>query len=307
MTTPFRPSMEFDLRQLEVFAEIVRLGSFTKAAKSVHLSQATVSERVATLEEIVGAKLLNRQGGAITPTAAGELLYKHARELLRMRQQACLEIEDLLGLRKGDLRLGGSTIPGEYILPRVIGRFRQRCPGVSIRLAIAGSSEIARQVTEGELELGVIGTSVGPKSLTFHKLWSDELVLVVPASHRWAGGPPISRSELRQEPFVAREAGSGTRQTLERRLSLSLDELNVAVQVGTSTAVKEALKHGLGVSILSRRAVEDEVAAGRLVLVPFAESPIPREFHLIRDTRRAPSPICAAFTEFVLSEFAISE
>lgn len=298
--------MNLDFRQLEVFAAIVKLGSFTKAAKRVHLSQATVSERIAALEESVGVKLLDRQSKSITPTKAGELLYRHARELLRMRQQACLELEELIGVKRGSLHIGGSTIPGEHILPCVLGQFRERYPGIAVQLSISSSSEIARRVVEGDLELGVVGAPGGPKTLLFEKLWRDELVLVVPSSHRWAGRSSIALSELPEGPFIAREPGSGTREILDRHIehhgSTSLEDLDLAAELGSSTAVKNAILSSLGVSVLSSRAVEDEVESGRLAIVPMTEGPIWREFYLIRDRRRSPSPLCKVFSKLLCSE-----
>ena len=148
---------EFDLRQLEVLCKISELGSFSGAARAVGLSQSAVSERIATLEQQVGASLLDRGGREVTTTRAGELLHRHALELLRLRRRASDELDDLLGVRRGELHVGGSTIPGEQILPALLGRFHRRHPGVLVRLAIADSATIAQRVAEGALELGEIG------------------------------------------------------------------------------------------------------------------------------------------------------
>jgi DNA-binding transcriptional LysR family regulator len=114
------PSIDFDLRQLEIFRNVMELGSFSKAADAVCLAQASVSERIATLESMVGTRLLDRLGRQVVPTKAGEILYKHATLLLDMKKTACLEIQDFLGVKRGEIHIGGSTIPGEYILPRLI-------------------------------------------------------------------------------------------------------------------------------------------------------------------------------------------
>jgi DNA-binding transcriptional LysR family regulator len=150
------PSVDFDLRQLEIFQKVVELGSFSKAGETVHLAQASVSERIANLENAVGAKLLDRLGRQVVPTKLGELLYKHALSILDMKRTICLELEDFLGVRKGTINLGCSTIPGEYILPNVIGRFGEQYPHVSVSLSIGDSREIETRVLEGNFELGVI-------------------------------------------------------------------------------------------------------------------------------------------------------
>ena len=151
------PSIDFDLRQLEIFSKVVELGSFSKAAEAVLLAQASVSERIATLEGAVGTRLLDRLGRQVVPTKAGELLYKHALLLLEMKRTASLEIEYFLGVKRGEVHMGASTIPGEYILPGLIGRFRKKFPLISVRLSIADTREIEDRVLGGDFELGIIG------------------------------------------------------------------------------------------------------------------------------------------------------
>ena len=165
---------------------MVDLKSFSKAARAVFLAQASVSERIATLENMVGVKLLDRLGRQVTPTQAGELLYKHAVLLLDMKKTACLEMQDYLGIKRGDIALGGSTIPGEYILPRVLGIFCRTYTQVSMRLSVADSASIERGVMDGTFELGVIGTKAMHKTLVCRDLWADKLVLAVPRDHPWA-------------------------------------------------------------------------------------------------------------------------
>ena len=155
------PAVDFDLRQLEVFQKVVELESFSKAAAVVCLAQASVSERIANLENMLGLRLLDRLGRRVVPTKAGDLLYKHALDLLEMKRVACAEMEDFLGIRRGEIRIGGSTIPGEYILPKVMGLFGQQHPLLVLTLAIADSAEIENKVLGGDLELGVIGRKTG--------------------------------------------------------------------------------------------------------------------------------------------------
>ena len=135
-------SIDFDLRQLEIFRKVVELESFSKAADAVFLAQASVSERIATLENMVGTRLLDRLGRQVVPTKAGELLYKHAVLLLDMKRTASLEMQEFLGVRRGEIQMGASTIPGEYILPGIIGLFRKRYPSVSVALTISDLSLI---------------------------------------------------------------------------------------------------------------------------------------------------------------------
>jgi DNA-binding transcriptional LysR family regulator len=299
------PSIDFDLRQLEVFRKVVELGSFSKAAKAVFLAQASVSERIATLENLVGTRLLDRLGRLVAPTKAGEVLYKHAVLLLDMKKTACLEMQEFLGMKQGEIHMGGSTIPGEYILPKLLGRFRQKYPLVSVSLTVGDTIEIITRVLEGEFELGVVGSKSPHASLICHQLWKDELVLAVPAQHRWAKKKKISVEELSEEPFIFRETGSGTFNILEGYLkaagSKGFESLQPVARFGTSTAVKEGIKAGLGVSILSSRAIDTELKTGILAALKVKGLPMVRNFYLIRDKRRIASPLCQAMIDFLLA------
>jgi DNA-binding transcriptional LysR family regulator len=299
------PTVDFDLRQLEIFQKVVELGSFSKAAEVVHLAQASVSERIANLENAVGAKLLDRLGRQVAPTKLGELLYKHALSLLDMKRMVCLEIAEFLGVRKGTLNLGCSTIPGEYILPNLIGRFGQKHPQVTVSVTIGDSHEIKTRVLEGHFELGVIGSKSLNEAIDFYELWKDELVLAVPASHPWAERKTVSLEELSKAPYISRESGSGTLQMVEERLRTAggegLESFHVVARFGTSTAVKEGIKAGLGVSILSSLALDTEIRAGILKTLRVKGLLMSRRFYLIRDRRRAASPPCRAFINFLLA------
>lgn len=299
------PTVDFDLRQLEVFREVVELGSFSKAGEAVHLAQASVSERIATLENAIGAKLLDRLGRQVVPTNLGNLLYKHALSLLDMKLKACLEIEDFIGIRKGTIHLGCSTIPGEYILPGIIGRFGRQYPLVTVSLTIGDSREIETLILGGRFELGIIGSKTSSKRLISHELWRDDLVVAVPASHPWAGRKTVSIEEISREPFISRERGSGTLQMVEEHLQSAggegFESFHVVARFGTSTAVKEGIKAGLGISILSSLALETELKAGILKVLRIKGRRMSRRFYLVRDRRRASSPLCKAFTDYLLT------
>jgi len=299
-------AVDFSFRELEIFCRVVESESFSRAAEAVFLVQASVSERIASLEKKVGTRLLDRLGRKVIPTAAGELLYKHAVLLLQMKETAQLEMEKFLGLEQGEISMGGSTIPGEYILPDLIGRFNKRYPHLSVKLIIADSSEIERRVLEGEIEIGVIGSKSLHANLLCQKLWQDELVLAVPAGHPWARRKTVSLPELREAPFILREEGSGTLKILETYLrdcgENGTNAFQVSARFGSSTAVKEGIKSGLGLSILSARAIETEVKAGLLNALKVKGLSMSRNFFLIRNKLRIASPSCQAMHDFLLSE-----
>lgn len=307
----FKSSIDFDLRQLEIFLNVVDLKSFSKAAQAVHLAQASVSERISNLETLVGTRLLDRLGREVVPTRAGELLYKHASLLLEMKRTACLEMARFLGVQQGELRVGGSTIPGEYILPGIIGLFGQKYPAISVSLTISDSRAVERRVLDGTFELGVVGSRSSDTRLVLHQLWKDELVLVVHATHPWAGKAAVAVEALFDEPFILREKGSGTfgmfDHYLQKNGSKGVDALNRVARLGTSTAVKEGIKAGVGVSVLSARAVETEVTCGILKVLRIKKMPMFRSFYLIRDRRRIASPICRTMIDFLQASASSEE
>jgi DNA-binding transcriptional LysR family regulator len=299
------PSIDFDLRQLEIFRKVVELGSFSKAAKAVFLAQASVSERIATLENLVGTNLLDRLGRQIMPTKAGEILYKHAVLLLDMKRTACLEIQDFLGIKQGEIHIGGSTIPGEYILPKIIGNFREEYPLISVVLSISDTHDIEGRILNGHLELGIVGSRHSNRNLIYHTLWKDELVLAVPAHHRLAKRKTVSIEELSKEPFILRQTGSGTLKIMEDYFKTSdskaIDSYHVVARFGTSTAVKEGIKAGLGISVISSRALDTELKTGIIKTLRIKGLSMFRNFFLIRDRRRIASPICQTMFDFLLT------
>lgn len=301
---PTSTRIDFDLRQLEVFCKVVEMESFSRAAAEVHLAQASVSERVANLERLIGTRLLDRLGRQVVPTRAGRRLYRQALPLLEMKRSVCLDMEAFLGVRQGDVRMGGSTIPGEYLLPSVLGRFHARYPLVGVRLEIADTGVIQEGVLNGRFELGVVGSSSRDRRLIQEPLWEDELVITVPAGHPWVGRKTVSFEEVLEEPFILREEGSGTQRSLEEHFPQSrgrgIQALRVSARLGTSTAVKEGVKSGLGAAFLSHHALVTELDQGVLAILRLEGKRMTRRFHLIRDSRRTASPLCEAMSAFLI-------
>ncbi len=298
-------AIDFSFRDLEIFCKVVELESFSKAAEAVFLVQASVSERIASLETKIGTRLLDRMGRKVIPTAAGELLHKHAILFLEMKETAQLEIEKFMGLEQGNISMGGSTIPGEYILPDLIGRFNKKYPHLSVQLTIADSSEIEKRCLTGQLEIGVIGSKSSHPNILCRQLWKDELVLAVPVLHPWARRKAVSLKELKEIPFILREEGSGTLKILEAYLGESgedgINALQVSARFGSSTAVKEGIKSGIGLSILSARAIDTELKAGILKALKVKGFSMSRNFFLIRNKLRIASPSCRAMLDFLLT------
>lgn len=289
-----------DLHRLEVFCKVVELKSFTKAAEAVYLSQPTVSEHIRSLEEIVGEKLVDRLGREALPTPAGQILYRYALELMQLRQEALQALRQYSGKLAGHLTLGASTIPGTYILPSLIGSFKTRYPDIQTTLRIASSRLIAEGVLNGELELGVIGARWNEATLGWEEIFADELVLAVHPDHPWAQRGQVTLAELLQEPFIMREHFSGTRKVMSRILEehgADLSRLPVVAEMGSTEAVRQSVKARIGISILSRLAVAEDIDRGTLAVVAIKGVQMRRPFYLVKRRHRELSPLCTAFLQ----------
>jgi DNA-binding transcriptional LysR family regulator len=227
--------------------------------------------------------------------------------MLSLRTEARQALDQFLGQVTGTLLVGASTIPGEYVLPAVIGRFREKHPRVAITLQIADSRGIAQAVLDGQVDVGVVGADPGNRGLEAKALMPDELVLVVPPGHPWASRTEATLEELRTEPLIMREPGSGSRMALERALEAAgrgLGEMQVVAEMGSTSAIKQAVKASVGLSVMSRRAAEDECRHGLLACVKLKDLRVTRQFYLVTHAGRSRSPLCRAFLDFLVKEFS---
>jgi DNA-binding transcriptional LysR family regulator len=291
-----------DLWQLHIFCKVVELKSFSKAGNTVHLSQPTVSSHIKELEDHFGCRLIDRLSKEAVPTKAGELLYNYARNLLALRDETESAMAEFHGKIKGRLLLGGSTIPGVHILPRVIGEFTAEYQDVTISLAIGDTEGIIRDTLSGILELGIVGAKSGDKMIRQEKLIEDEMRLIVPGDHKWAGRKRIDLTELAKEPFIIRERGSGTLKSIRHslsRMNCTIEDLNVVAEMGSTGAVIQGIKNRVGISILSTIAVSEELEAGTLKALAVRGMNLKRSFYLTRHKDRSASPLCQAFINFL--------
>jgi DNA-binding transcriptional LysR family regulator len=291
-----------DIHALELFCRIVESGSFSKAADAAYLTQPTVSGHIKKLEGEVGVRLLDRLGHRATPTKAGDLLYRYAKRILDLRQEAQQALDEFKGGLKGELMLGASSIPGGYLLPPLIGRFRAQYPDISVVLKVSDSKEIIEAVIDGEYEVGAVGAQFDDGRLEYQKFAEDEMVLVVPPTHPWASRSSVKANELPTQPFLIRERGSGTRKIMEQALdqhNLSMGAFRVIGEMGSNEAIRQAVKTGGGIALISRLAVASDIRHHELNAIPVAGLKLTRVFYLITHRHRSRSPICNAFLTFI--------
>ena len=295
--------MQLDLRLLEIFCRVYKEKSFSRAGEKLWISQPTVSGHIKNLEEALDVKLFERLPREVAPTQAAKILYRHGEFILKQRQVAIQDLMAFMNRLEGSLSLAASTIPGEYLLPQVLVAFSAEFPKVDVKLTISDSKEVCDQVVQGKVELGCAGAQLDIVGLQYHHFASDALVLVVPQNSRWRQVSTISVEDLRREPFLARESGSGTRLSFEKQVGRSLDEFNVQAVLSSTNAVKEGVKAGLGVSVLSLLAVQTELAHGVLKTVRIENcEALRRDFFAVFNKRLTLSPIAKSFLDSLESQ-----
>lgn len=291
-----------DLWRLQIFCRVVELKSFSKAAKVVYLSQPTVSSHIKDLENHFECKLVDRLGREAIPTKAGSLLYGYATKIIALKQEAENAMAEFQGKIKGRLTIGGSTIPAGYILPPLLGRFKEDYPEVVVTLVQGDTERIINDTLEGNVELGIVGAKSQEVQLVQKRIINDQMFLIVPQRHKWATKPHVMMNELIGEPFIMREIGSGTRKSIEQVLhkaGYSLGALNVVAEMGSTEAIRQGIKAGVGVSILSECAVAEELTTGSLKKVKIKGLTFKRAFYLTFHRSRTQSPLCRTFIKFL--------
>jgi DNA-binding transcriptional LysR family regulator len=293
-----------DLWQLHIFCRVVECKSFSKAAEAVHLSQPTVSSHIKDLEEHFKCPLIDRLSKEAAPTAAGRLLYGYARRMLALREEAETALAQHQGRMQGPLIIGGSTIPGGYLLPRAIGKFKLRHPQIRPALIIADTQRIIAGIGDGTIEVGVVGAETRDKKILQERLIEDQMRLIVPARHPWSGSKTVRLEQLLREPFIVREQGSGTLAAIQERLrqkGCNVEELNIVAEMGSTEAVRQGIRDGIGVSILSTLAVSEDLESGALKALSVEGLDLTRSLYITRHRQRSLSPLAAAFVEFLKS------
>ncbi len=290
---------------LLTFNMVVEKKSLTKAAQALHLTQPAVSKHLRSLEQYYGTTLVHRTTRDIELTEAGKVVYQYSRQVLELLQKSRKEVKDIAGTMKGELLIGASTIPGEYLLPRLLGQFQQLYPEVRVKMEIADSEVIARKVLENEVEVGMIGVPVKNKALQEELVYEDELVVIVPRGHRFEGRQEITLEEFLSEPLLAREKGSGTRKVIEGRLlgrGIDPGSLKVKLELGSTEAVINAVIAGLGISLVSRLAAQPHADSGELSYLRIRGLSFKRGLYWVTKRHQHKSLILENFLSFLKAQ-----
>ncbi len=296
--------MHVSLRQLRVFDAVARHLSYTRAAEELHLSQPAVSMQVRQLEDEAGLPLFERLGNRILLTEAGREVFDYGRTVNQALQEMQEVLQSLKGVSRGRLHLAvASTV--NYFAPRLLAIFQKRYPGIRLELDVTNREQLVRMLYDNTVDLVLMGVPPSDVDVESESFMENPLVVIAPPDHPLVGERAIAPDRLADEIFVVREPGSGTRQTMERFFSDRGLNIRYGMQMTRNEAVKQAVRSGLGLSVVSLHTIELELETGRLVTLDVQGFPDRRQWYLVYRRGKRLSPAANAFREFVLSEAAL--
>ncbi|HKL76866.1 MAG TPA: selenium metabolism-associated LysR family transcriptional regulator [Gammaproteobacteria bacterium] len=288
-------------RRLHVFHTVARLGSFTKAANRLHMTQPAVTFQVKQLEEQFNARLFDRNHNRITLTDAGDVVFDYADKILNLYEEMENSVGELTGEMRGVLLVGASTTIGEYLLPRVLGAFRSAYPAMKVRMNVANTRDIVQQVENNTIDIGIVEGTVHNSNLAIRECQPDELVAIFPKGHDLAAKERVTPGDLLHYQFVLREEGSGTREVLAdyiREGGENPNKLDIVMELGSGESVKGAVESGLGISVVSENTVAKEAQLGTLEVRPL-EPALHRAFSFVHQKQKFRSQAVEKFYEFI--------
>jgi len=293
-------------RRLKVFHAVARLLSFTKAAEELHMTQPAVTFQVRQLEEYFNTRLFDRTHNKVSLTPAGERVSEFAERIFDLYSEMENSVRDLTGEISGALTIGASTTIAEYMLPALLGEFKNRYPDINLRLKVSNSEGIVSMVEHNVIDLGVVESAVSNKNLIVEVCHNDQLVVIAAPDHDLVKrGGKVKASDIVNYPFVSREEGSGTREVIMQYLmeaKVSLGDMNICLELGSPEAIKGAVEAGMGITIISRSIIGKELKLNTLVELQL-DPPLSRPFSFVRQRQKFRVTVMEKLLEFAQSYF----
>ncbi len=281
---------------------VAETGSFSQGAEATFLTQSTVSLHISSLEKEFGVKLLDRTGKGAFLTEGGKVLRQHAAQIIAATREVTLAMDRFKGIEYTTLSIGGSTIPGDYMIPGVLAELVKRFPSLTVNMIQGDSRQILDRMRSEEIETGIVGSWFDDDDVVLTPVGDDEIRLVVGKGHRWYGRKAVSLAELQKEAFILRESGSGTGKTVAEALAaagLNMAAIRVKIRLGSNEAIKQAVMHGLGISFISEISIKKELARRELAALGIKGVNLSRHFYLAKRKGRDLSPAARAFVDIV--------
>ena len=276
-----------NLKQLEAFVQVAEGGSFSKAARELYLTQPTISAHISSLEKELNVRLFVRNTKEVSLSDNGKDLYKYAKQMVDLQGK----IEEHFGMRKDSgkhcITIAASTIPAQYLLPKVLMRFNEKYPEEQFKIKETDSAQVVTQIVDCMADVGFTGTVLEKKHCKYIPFYKDELVIIAPNMEKYRRIQeecPNDISWLEREHVIMREEGSGTRKEAEKQLrsaGVNMADLEIIASIENQETIKKSVRQGMGVSILSRLAATDEAKAGQMLIFPIPGADEGRDINVV--------------------------
>ncbi|HEX9446196.1 MAG TPA: LysR family transcriptional regulator [Candidatus Binatia bacterium] len=288
-----------DTYRLQVFLECARLKNFSRAAEVLHISQPSISLHIRDLEEWCGTDLFERRGRRVELTEAGARLKEHAQRVLTSLDTARQDVQEVLGLGRGRLAVGGSGLPGTYMLPKVLSMFKARYPKLEMYMKFGVSAQVEQLLQEDSVELAMFSREPKLKGLVAEPYGASGMVIAAPAGHPLAQKRKVTLKEVASEPFVLREPESAGGEIVRKYFSEHGLAINVAMELSSHEAIKVAVAEGLGVSAIARRWLLNEQALKQIAILKVPEFKLQIHHRIVRREGRLLSRAAKTFLQFL--------
>ena len=289
------------LHQLQILEAIARHGSFTRAAEELELTQPTVSQQIKRLTQTIGLPLFEQLGKQIYLTAAGQEVLAASAIISEKFAELEIAIDEIKGLKQGRINLVASTT-AKYFVPRLLGTFRRKHPDIELALHITNQEGVLARLARNQDDLYFTGRPPSDLEIELRPILENPLVVVAPSNHPLAGKTNIALNELATEPFIFREAGSGTRSVVEHFLAENRVAVDVVIELSSNEAIKQAIAGGLGISVLSQHSLDLETQNGLLTILNVEGFPIQRHWYVIYPTGKQLSVAAQTFLDFSIAQ-----
>ncbi len=293
-----------NLKQLEAFVKIADSGSFSQAAKELFLTQPTISAHISSLEKELNSRLFVRNTKEVHLSQEGTVLYNYAKQMLSLQKRIEETFASNEEREKRCITIAASTIPAQYLLPDILVAFNELYPEQQFKVVETDSAKVVEHVLNHTADVGFVGTSIDKKMCKHIAFYGDELVVIAPNTEKYRSMQKTQKdaSWVAEEKLIMREEGSGTRKEAEKllkKIGVSVSRLNVIATMESPEAIKKAVANGMGVSVISRLAVEEEVGKGTLLMLPLTADGTKRDIHVVYDRNLQPTRSTERFVKLV--------
>lgn len=299
------------LEEFLVFKDVASTGNITRTSQRLHMSQPSVSIQIQSLEREYGVQFLDRTNRGVTLTESGKIFYRYVEEIIQLMLEAREAVADTTNCHHGDIHIGATFTIGEYLLPYLVREYCKHEGESEVDAKISDTEVLAREIMDRRLHVALIeGPVSDEQNFSVEAFWQDELVVVAPIDHPWSDLKAVSFDQLVRERLITREKGSGTRKVMElafERNGVSCADLNVKLELGSTQAIKQAVKCGMGVAIISDLTVQEECRFKQLVALRIQDCPLSRSLSILTHTKGHLTPDEQSFIDLLRNQKKLHE